>query len=118
MLCNLFIIKRIGGGKSRSAHSACYRLVVFLIFVLTIFSSCGSRATVCGVPVQGSTPWELAAAIHDSGDGSFVPVTVDVFTTKAYIHGYTLPDEQPAQVVCDVKEGKVVWAVVDTIGKE
>ena len=47
-----------------------------------------------------------------------MPVTVDVFTTKAYIHGYTLPDEQPAQVVCDVKEGKVVWAVVDTIGLE
>ena len=47
-----------------------------------------------------------------------MPVTVDVFTTKAYIHGYTLPDEQPAQVVCDVENGKVVWAVVDTIGKE
>lgn len=111
MLCNLFIIKRIGEGKSRSAYSACYRLVGFLIFVLTFFSSCGVRATVCGVPVQG-TPWELAAAIHGSGDRSFVPVTVDVFTTKAYIHGYTLPDEQPAQVVCDVKEGKVIWAVM------
>lgn len=117
MLCNLFIIKRIGGGKSRSAHSAYYSLVGLLIFVLTFFSSCGTRATVCGVPCTG-TPWELAAAIHDSGDGSFVPVTVDVFTTKAYIHGYTLPDEQPAQVVCDVKEGKVVWAVMDTIGLE
>ena len=64
------------------------------------------------MPVQG-TPCQLAAAIHDSGDRTFVPVTVDVFTTKAYIHGYTLPDEQPAQVVCDVKEGKVVWAVMD-----
>ena len=112
MLCNLFIIKRIGGGKSRSAHSACYRLVGFLIFVLTFFSSCGTRATVCGVSVQG-TPWELAAAIHGSGNGSFVPVSVEEFTTKAYIHGYTLPDEQPAQVVCDVKEGKVVHAWVD-----
>ena len=76
-----------------------------------MLSSCGTRATVCGVPVQG-TPWELAAAIYDSGDGTFVPVTVDVFTTKAYIHGYTLPDEHAAQVVCDVKEGKVVWAEV------
>ena len=70
------------------------------------------RCAVCGVSVEG-TPWELAAAIHDSGDGSFVPVTLDVFCTKAYIHGYTLPDEREAQVVCDVKEGKVVWAVME-----
>ena len=69
------------------------------------------RCTVCGVSVEG-TPWELAAAIHDRGDGSFVPVSVDEYRTKAYIHGYTLPDEQPAQVVCDVKEGKVVWAEI------
>lgn len=66
---------------------------------------------MCGVAVEG-TPWELAAAIHDRGDGSFVPVSVDEYRTKAYIHGYTLPDEQPAQVVCDVKEGKVVWAEI------
>ena len=69
------------------------------------------RCTVCGVAVEG-TPWELAAAIHDRGDGSFVPVSVEKFSTKAYIHGYTLPDEQPAQVVCDVKEGKVSHAVL------
>ena len=69
------------------------------------------RCAVCGVSVEG-TPWELAAAIHDRGDGSFVPVSVEKFSTKAYIHGYTLPDEQPAQVVCDVKEGKVVWAEI------
>ena len=70
------------------------------------------RCTVCGVSVEG-TPWELAAAIHDRGDGSFVPVSVEKFSTKAYIHGYTLPDEQPAQVVCDVEKGKVVHAWVD-----
>ena len=66
---------------------------------------------MCGVSVEG-TPWELAAAIHDKGNGTFVPVSVEEFSTKAYIHGYTLPDEQPAQVVCDVKEGKVVWAEI------
>ena len=69
------------------------------------------RCAVCGVSVEG-TPWELAAAIHDKGNGTFVPVSVEEFSTKAYIHGYTLPDEQPAQVVCDVKEGKVVWAEI------
>ena len=74
------------------------------------------RSTVCGVSIEGTpTPWELAAAIHDRGDGSFVPVSVEEFSTKAYIHGYTLPDEQPAQVVCDVKEGKVVWAEIYTL---
>ena len=71
------------------------------------------RCAVCGVSVEG-TPWELAAAIHDNGNGTFVPVSVEEFSTKAYIHGYTLPDEQPAQVVCDVKEGKVVWAVMES----
>ena len=72
------------------------------------------RSTVCGVSIEGTpTPWELAAAIHDRGDGSFVPVSVEEFSTKAYIHGYTLPDEQPAQVVCDVEKGKVVHAWVD-----
>ena len=70
------------------------------------------RCAVCGVSVEG-TPWELAAAIHDKGNGTFVPVSVEEFSTKAYIHGYTLPDEQPTQVVCDVKEGKVVWAVME-----
>lgn len=69
---------------------------------------------MCGVSVEG-TPWELAAAIHDRGDGSFVPVSVEDFSTKAYIHGYTLPDEQPAQVVCDVEKGKVVWAEIYTL---
>ncbi len=42
-----------------------------------------------------------------------MPVSVEKFSTKAYIHGYTLPDEQPAQVVCDVEKGKVVHAWVD-----
>ena len=72
------------------------------------------RCEVCGVSVEG-TPWELAAAIHDRGDCSFVPVSVEEFSTKAYIHGYTLPDEQPAQVVCDVEKGKVVWAEIYTL---
>ena len=72
------------------------------------------RCTVCGVSVA-STPWELAAAIHDRGECSFVPVSVEEFSTKAYIHGYTLPDEQPAQVVCDVEKGKVVWAEIYTL---
>ena len=73
---------------------------------------CRPKATVCGVPVSG-TPWELAAAIHDHGDGSFMPVSVNEYSDKAYIEGYLLPDETPAQIVCDLADGQVVYAVVD-----
>ena len=81
--------------------------------------------TICGVPVKG-TPWELAAAIHDRGDGSFWPETVyEVSECKAYIVGEICVQMQntpndtissddgfiPAEIVCDVQNGQVVDAV-------
>ena len=99
----------------RLAH-AC--LIAFALLLISCASS--SRPTVCGVPVQGS-PWQLAASIHDNGDGTFVPQCVDlVTTTKAYISGYLLPDEQPATLICDLENGQVVCAVLhcETLDKE
>lgn len=80
---------------------------------------------VCGVPVKG-TPWQLAAAIHDTGDHTFFPEEVHCGNAKAYIYGwynthatdhpYTAePYEDgllPAMVVCDVLDGKVKNAVL------
>lgn len=93
----------------RLAH-AC--LIAFALLLISCASS--SRPTVCGVPVQGS-PWQLAASIHDNGDGTFVPQCVDlVTTTKAYISGYLLPDEQPATLICDLSpKGEVCCAVLE-----
>jgi hypothetical protein len=85
-------------------------LIVFAFLLISCASS--SCPTVCGVPVQGS-PWQLAASIHDNGDGTFVPQCVDLVTsTKAYISGYLLPDEQPATLICDLENGQVVCAVL------
>ena len=93
----------------RLAH-AC--LIAFALLLISCASS--SRPTVCGVPYTGCTPWQLAASIHDNGDGTFVPQCVDlVTTTKAYISGYLLPDEQPATLICDLSDkGEVCGAVL------
>ena len=97
----------------RLAH-AC--LIVFALLLISCASS--SCTTVCGVPVQG-TPWQLAASIHDNGDGTFVPQCVDlVTTTKAYISGYLLPDEEPATLICDLENGQVVCAVLHCEAKD
>ena len=83
-----------------------------LLLVLTL-GACTHRVSVCGVPAKG-TPWELAAAIHDHGDGTFVPVTVYEYSDKAYIEGYLMPSEEPAEIVCDLEKGKVVYASLYT----
>ena len=104
----------------RLAH-AC--LIAFALLLISCASS--SRPTICGVPVQGS-PWQLAASIHDNGDGTFVPQCVDlVTTTKAYISGYLLSDvltdslgnplspDHPATLICDLSpKGEVCGAVL------
>ena len=96
-----------------------------IIIIVSALCGCARKAVICGVPVQG-TPWQLAASIHDNGDGTFVPQCVDlVTTTKAYISGYLLPDaltdslgnplptEQPATLICDLSEkGEVCSAVL------
>ena len=67
---------------------------------------------ICGVPVQG-TPWELAARIHDHGNGTFLPECVDMCgQSKAFICGWSLPTEQRDTIICDLKDGKVVSAVI------
>ena len=64
------------------------------------------------MPYEGKTPWELAAMIHANACGTFVPVSVNEYSDKAYISGYLLPDETPAHIVCDLADGQVVMAVV------
>ena len=88
------------------------RLIILLLLSLTL-GACTHRVSVCGVPAKG-TPWELAAAIHDHGDGTFVPVTVYEYSNKAYIEGYLMPSEEPAEIVCDLEKGKVVYASLYT----
>ncbi|MBE6324022.1 MAG: hypothetical protein E7074_03465 [Bacteroidales bacterium] len=73
--------------------------------------------TICGVPVQG-TPWELAAAIADHGDGTFLPECVlDVSATKAYINGAYFSKEYEGDfattIICDVRDGQVYSAVIE-----
>ena len=89
------------------------RLCLVLVAVTLCCCASNQRPTVCGVPVQGS-PWQLAASIHDNGDGTFVPTCIDqITTTKAYISGYLLPDEQPATLICDLSpKGEVCGAVL------
>jgi len=102
------------------------RLLRFCLCLVAITLCCctSRRPTICGVPVQG-TPWQLAASIHDSGDGTFVPVSVDLVTaTKAYVSGYLVPDalldslgnplsaDRPATLICDLENGQVVCAVL------
>ena len=83
------------------------------------------RCAVCGVSVEG-TPWELAAAIHDKGNGTFVPVSVEEYEDKAYIKGWLdtngsekpyreLPYDDgyvPAEIICDVENGSVTHALL------
>jgi len=103
------------------------RLTYILFGVILLLSSCRTEGTrVCGVPVKG-TPWELAAAIHDNGDGTFIPECVEVCADKAYINGWLNTNNTentyrvepyddglvPAQLVCDVRDGKVTHAWVD-----
>ena len=72
------------------------------------------------MPCTG-TPWELAANIADNGDGSFHVESVEVYEQKAYIRGWLRTAEAsepyddglvPAEVVCDLTNGKVTDAVL------
>lgn len=96
------------------------RYCVVLLVVTLCSCTPKNRPTICGMPVHG-TPWQLAASIHDNGDGTFVPQCVDlVTTTKAYISGYLLrdttgallPDELPATLICDLSEKGEVCGVM------
>ena len=94
-----------------------------IIIIVSALCGCARKAVICGVPYSGCTPWQLAASIHDNGDGTFVPVSVDQITsTKAYISGYLLrdttgallPDELPATLICDLSEkGEVCSVALD-----
>ena len=99
---------------------------ISILFLCYILYACGRTTnTVCGVLVQG-TPWEFAAAIADKGDGSFIPESVDVSETKAYIKGWvntnvtnqpytTEPYDDgflPAKIWCDVVDGHVTHALL------
>ena len=53
------------------------------------------------MPVTGS-PWALAAAIYETGDGSFVPESVEILPEKAYIHGWYY---QPDSILSDTSGG-------------
>ena len=97
----------------------CMRKIGLLIVVLIAFCCCQRNGKeVCGVAVKG-TPHELAAAISDKGDGSFLVESVEVYEQKAYIRGWLRTAEAsepyddglvPAEVVCDVTNGKVTDA--------
>ena len=95
------------------------QFVLLFAVVLLAFCCCQRNGKeVCGVSVKG-TPWELAAAISDKGDGSFHVESVDVYEQKAYIRGWLRTAEAsepyddglvPAEVVCDLTNGKVTDA--------
>ena len=88
---------------------AVYSVLCVLVCALC---ACTRKATVCGVPVEGS-PWALAARIYDHGDRTFLPESVEFAgQSKAYIIGYSLPSEQPDTIFCDLRDGEVVHAVV------
>ena len=119
----------MGGGKSRksAASRLCGAYFVIIIGILVCLSSCRTSSCDCvvGVPVRG-TAWQLAAAIHDKGDGSFLPEAVHVYQDKAYIEGwydtnrtaepYTAEPYDdgllPARIVCDIVNNQVVHACV------
>lgn len=61
-------------------------IIIAALIVLSVSGCRRQKDIVCGVPVQG-TPWELAAAIHDYGDGHFVPECVTIYENKGYIKG-------------------------------
>ncbi len=89
---------------------------IILSIVCALVCACGGAKRtdrVCGVPVDGCTPWGLAAAVADHGDGSFLPEQVQFCgESKAYICGWSISSEQPDTIICDLKEGKVVSAVI------
>ena len=107
----------MGGGKSH--------LPLLLVILCAFFSACSRPAPICGVPA-GGTPWQLAATIADHGDGSFVPVSVDIFGDKAYINGYLNTraaavsgtfepiddDLLPATICCDLHHGRITSATL------
>ncbi len=80
--------------------------VAILLVAFMAFCCCQRNGKeVCGVAVKGS-PWELAAAISDKGDGSFHVESVDVYeASEPYDDGLV-----PAEVVCDLTNGKVTDA--------
>ena len=68
-------------------------LLATAILVLLISGCQRQKDTICGVPVQG-TLWQLAAAIADKGDGSFIPESVyRVNVDEAIIEGWLIDDE-------------------------
>ena len=93
-----------------------------IIIIVCALCGCARKAVICGVPYTGCTPLQLAASIHDNGDGTFIVESVDLITeTKAYISGYLLrdttgallPDELPATIICDLSEkGEVCGAAI------
>ena len=102
-------------------------IIAALTLLLSACSNCSEKdgTFVCGVPVKG-TAWELAASVADDGDGSFIPESVDVYQDKAYIKGWLNTNNTeneyreepyddgylPAQIVCDIENGKVTHALV------
>ena len=96
------------------------QFVLLFAVVLLAFCCCQRNGKeVCGVAVKNCTPHELAAAISDKGDGSFHVESVDVYEQKAYIRGWLRIAEAsepyddgliPAEVVCDLTNGKVTDA--------
>lgn len=106
-----------------------YKLHIIAAITL-LLSACSNYSEkdgtlVCGVPVKG-TIWELAASMADKGNGSFIPECVDANNDKAYIKGWlntnvtaqpytTEPYDDgflPAEVVCDIENGKVTHALL------
>lgn len=124
-----------------------FKLYLYILLTnLLALSACtkyseDNAMLICGVPVKG-TPWQLAAAIHDTGDQTFLPESVTQLTFqdgkgKAYIEGYIYtqkllqhpendyyetikpfaedPNDEgilPAQVICDTQDGKVTHALL------
>lgn len=95
-------------------------LLIATVFVLLIGGCQRQKETICGVPVQG-TPWQLAAAIADKGDGSFIPESVyRVNVDEAIIEGWLINDESKNRpfIWCEVKDNQVVSAAFKTTLEE
>ena len=95
-------------------------LLATAILVLLISGCQRQKDTICGVPVQG-TPWQLAAAIADKGDGSFIPESVyRVNVDEAIIEGWLINDESKNRpfIWCKVKDNQVVSAAFKTTLEE
>ena len=89
---------------------AVYSVVCVLVCAIC---ACTRKATVCGVPYEGCSPWALAARIYDRGDRTFLPESVEFAgQAKAYIIGWSFPSEQRDTIICDLRDGGVVHAVV------